>query len=145
MTKVPPASGDELTDDVAWLRARGERRLVPAGVPVDADAAVVLVLAGTLAAGDVCVDAGDVAGAAPLLRASAPCAGLIAATDAELLVVPAAAVRERARDVSAFGGRLRRAAQCLAREAGTPASPESKRMFELIEKLLRGEFPRVES
>lgn len=148
---------DALQEDVAWMTEVGRRRTVTGGHPAsDGADEVLVVLSGALARGRaIAVRPGDLAGGAPLLRASPAADGLRALGDTVLLALPRAEVMARARAVARFGGRLRAAARHLAHlegasdgrvpsaGAGEDAAADSPRMAELILRLLDGKFPPV--
>ncbi|HEU4453611.1 MAG TPA: cyclic nucleotide-binding domain-containing protein, partial [Longimicrobium sp.] len=166
MTKVPPFIGDFSDDDIAWVIRVGVRRHVPAGerIIVEGEEArdVFVILAGAFLVASRQLELpnmkrlgpGELVGEMSFVNKQLPISSVSALEDSEVLCIPRTALSEKIAADSGFQGRFHKVVseftvdRLYAWWAPPPRDPPpldeavaSLRVYELIERMLRGEFP----
>ena len=162
MTKVPPFMGDFSDEDIAWAIRVGVRRRVTAGEPIIVEGQqprelfVILEGAFMVSSRQLNLPAmkrlgpGELVGEMSYVNKQLPVSSVRALEDSEVLCIPRTALAEKIAGDSGFEGRFHKVVSefTLARmyawwaPAQEPVRDEGTlRVYELIERMLRGEFP----
>ena len=167
MTRVPPFMGDFSDEDLAWAMAVGEKRRVPAGEAIIREGEPVHDLFVILEGGFLVTSQqlrvpvvrrlgrGEIAGEMTYVFGGLPLSSVRAEVDSVVLCIPRTALDEKIATDAGFAARFHRVVSEFAvdrlygwappdaRGQASPAEPQgdSLRVYELIEKMLRGDFP----
>lgn len=164
VTRVPPFLGEFSNEDAAWFVDAGVRRRIPAGGTIILEGEPVtelfVILEGAFSVSsqrvrgmpDIRLGPGEIAGEMTFMRRTErPLSSVRALEDAVVLCIPRTALDEKLRSDPGFEARFHKvvAEFTVSRLYNSwappvpPAEPpgESPRVYELIEKMLRGEFP----
>jgi CRP/FNR family transcriptional regulator, cyclic AMP receptor protein len=165
VTQVPPFIGDFSDDDIAWVIRVGVRRRVPSGEPIIVEGeeptelfvileGAFLVSSRQLSLPEVKrLGPGELVGEMSFVHKLLPRSSVRALEDSEVLCIPRTALSEKIAADSGFEGRFHKVVSEFTLErmnawwAPPPqeaAPPDevvaSLRVYELIERMLRGEF-----
>lgn len=169
MSHVPPFMGDLSDDDFAWLERTGVRETVPAGgviiregEPLDA---LFVILEGSFGVTATTLDdtevivlgPGEIAGEMSYIHNHLPTGTVSAVVDAVVLRIPRSALDEKIRRDPGFAARFHKVVldfvvarvyewwrgktHPLPEQHRTREETDSLRVYELIERMLRNDFP----
>ena len=171
MHEIPPYMGDFSDEDLAWVARNGIQERVPAGgviiregEPLDA---VFVILEGTFSVSVAAIGEpelfplgpGEIAGEMSYIHNQLPLGTVRAETDAVVLRIPRERLDAKIREDVGFAGRFHKVVADFTIDRFysynwgrlAPIRPEAHRgkeegdtlrVYELIERMLRGEFPR---
>ncbi|HEX5726980.1 MAG TPA: cyclic nucleotide-binding domain-containing protein [Longimicrobiaceae bacterium] len=159
MNKVPPPfMGDFSDEDLRWVQANGIQRSVPAGEAIIREGEpleeLFVILRGSfrVASDRLAVPAGEplgvgeIAGEVSYLSNRLPLATVTAQVDSVVLCIARRKLDRKIAEDAGFAARFRKVVSEFAADRAT-AAPVSEdelgnlRVYELIEKMLGGEFP----
>lgn len=164
MTKVPPFMGEFADADVAWVVNNGVQRRVPTGETIIEEGKhpdhVFVVLEGAFVVSSVKMSdpavqhlgPGELAGEMSFINRTPPAASVIAECDSVVLCIPRDRLREKLESDTGFASRFMRVVSEFTidrlynyghRRIDPPPPRDALadlRVYELIEKMLRGDF-----
>lgn len=164
MTKVPPFMGEFADADMAWAVDNGVQRRVSRGEAIIEEGKhpdhVFVVLDGAFVVSSVKMSEptlqhlgpGELAGEMSFINQTPPAASVLAETDSVVLCVPRDRLREKLESDTGFASRFMRVVSeftidrlfTYGHRRADPPPPRDPladlRVYELIEKMLRGDF-----